>query len=110
MEDDSADLLPVVTFACLVVALLLCLVIALFARPAKAHSFYSAACCSEKDCAPVSAGTVKRTAAGWETPRGGTIPFDDPRVKPTPAPHAGIHLCERPDGSIICIYVPPAGG
>lgn len=88
----------------------LLLAFALFASSAEAHSFYSAACCSDKDCAPVAAGTVKRTGAGWQTPRGGTIPFNDSRVKPTPFPHAGIHLCERPDGSIICIYVPEAGG
>ena len=108
-EDDAGGFI-VVIFVCLMIWAVFITALILFTSPAKAHSFYSAACCSDKDCAPVATGSVKRTGAGWQTPRGGTVPFNDPRVKATPAPFTGVHICERPDGSIICIYVPEAGG
>lgn len=79
-----------------------------FAWPASAHSFYSPACCSEKDCRPLLASEVKRTATGWITPRGHVVGFDDRRVIPTPAPYVGMHICERLDGTVICLYVPEA--
>ncbi len=75
---------------------------------AKAHDWYPWTCCSDRDCRQLAAGELKRDPHGWITPKGIGVPFNDPRIKATPKDHPGVHLCERSDGSVICLYLPEA--
>lgn len=75
--------------------------------PARAHSFYSALCCSDRDCHPVADTDVEATAGGWFVkPTGETIPYSDPKVKPSP--DGRFHLCV-PETLVRCIYTPGMG-
>lgn len=77
---------------------------------AGAHSFYDPRCCSGQDCAPAKPGDVVWTPAGWAIPAmHETVPFSDPRIKPTPPGEPQFHLCVW-HGGLICIYVPGAEG
>jgi hypothetical protein len=71
-----------------------------------AHDWYPWYCCSGIDCRQLQPGELRRGRWGWLTPSGVLVPFGDPRLKVTPREHPGVHLCERPDGSVICLYVP----
>ncbi len=73
---------------------------------ASAHDWYPWSCCSDRDCRQLSPGELRKSATGWLTPRGVVVPFDDSRIKATPREHPGVHLCERSDGSVICLYLP----
>lgn len=98
----------------MLIALVLC---AVATAPAQAHSFYEPGCCSDKDCGPVPFDSVKVTPQGYAVhgADGVTlIPFTDTRVKVTPPedPAQRYHVCRtagRPDGRILCIYVPQGG-
>jgi len=96
---------------------------------ARAHSFYSPECCSNKDCAPIETRHVKITEAGYFV----TIaPGDHPMIKHAPvsftipyakakeSPDGRYHICiteqhVSPDGtaqfgaSMLCFYRPPMG-
>jgi len=73
---------------------------------ASAHEWYPWYCCSGLDCRQLQPGELRRLPTGWLTPHGVVVPFHDPRIKVTPRPHRGVHLCEQPDGSVICLYLP----
>lgn len=107
------------------VAVLLMLMLAIgagviaLARPAAAHSWYDGYCCSDKDCAPVRASTVRATAEGWEiTLAPGDHPmvsepvthfyrYDDTRV--LPSQDDDFHVCLNSWGRVLCLYVPLFG-
>lgn len=73
-----------------------------------AHSFYSAVCCSGKDCAPAPLNTVHWSPAGWQVDETHeTVPFNDPRIRFTPPGQPQFHLCIVPGQSRVrCLYVP----
>ncbi len=78
--------------------------------PAKSHSFYSAYCCNENDCAPVKTDQISRTAKGWFVPETGeTVPYGDARIIQTPSPHVGMHICIY-HGLVRCLYAPESQG
>lgn len=74
---------------------------------ASAHDWYPLECCSQKDCAPVAPGSVKRTPQGWRLPSGHVLPYDDARVKPLPPGRTGVHVCETQDAARrpLCLFI-----
>lgn len=101
--------------------------IALATMPAFAHSWYSSACCSDQDCAPVPSITVTAGRDGWRvrlrpgdhpivtgTPIDATVPYDEA----LPSEDGAFHACVRDQSNarsallepIICLYVPNLGG
>lgn len=80
----------------------------ILATKARAHSFYSIICCSNKDCAPVPDGTIKASAMGWVVPGYGTIPFNSSKIQESPDGH--FHMCVLPSHKtdpLRCLYIPP---
>jgi hypothetical protein len=90
-------------------ALLLMSWIALFqwSQPAVAHSFYDAACCSDRDCAPVHFSTIRERPEGFYVlPQGDFIE----RGKEKYSPDGDWHVCRsETSGKLLCIYVPGRG-
>ncbi len=73
---------------------------------AKAHDWYPASCCSERDChvlAEAKGETVQETADGWRLWDGRTIP----RGRAKLSPDWRFHLCETSAKNIICFFAPP---
>jgi hypothetical protein len=110
-----------VIIACYAMAILC--IIALAALPAFAHSWYSTACCSGEDCAPIARDRVTWTKTGWRVElRQGDhpmlttgdgfveiVPFDEA----LPSLDSDFHACvNRPAPGwqqierVICLYVP----
>jgi hypothetical protein len=72
----------------------------------KAHSWYGAECCSDRDCAPVPVEAVKETPEGFYVlPQGDFVE----RGKEKPSLDGEYHVCRYPSGRLICLYVPPRG-
>lgn len=78
-----------------------------FIQPAQAHSFYDAACCSDKDCAPVHFSTIQEKPEGFYVlPQGDFIE----RGKERFSPDGDWHVCRsETSGRLLCIYVPGRG-
>lgn len=83
------------------------------AKPARAHEWYEAACCSGQDCKPVPDGTVTETDHGVEIKGWGVISETDPRIRWSQDDQD--HLCVRPPGpafygnfaakpKLMCVY------
>ncbi len=73
-----------------------------------AHSWYPIACCSDRDCHPLSEAngqTVEESPAGWKLWDGRIIARGAAKV----SPDQQFHLCETPSKSIICFFAPPGG-
>jgi len=91
----------------LIIAAVLFGLLMLIPTPVKAHEFYSIACCSGDDCAPLPDGTVKVTPLGYEWD-GELFPLSDPRIKVSP--DGKYHGCEyKHVKHKPCLYVPPVG-
>lgn len=81
------------------------LVLAL-ATAAQAHSWYPSECCSDRDCAPVPASTVREAPEGFTIlPQGDFVP----RGKEKFSPDGAYHVCRYPSGGLICLFVPARG-
>lgn len=91
--------------------------------PIWAHSWYSGACCSDKDCAPIPRASVTATNEGYritlgtaDHPMVAGEPVDEivPYDKVLPSQDGDFHACVRPPAPpaittyarIICLYVP----
>lgn len=91
--------------------------------PVYGHSWYSGACCSDKDCAPIPRATVTATNEGYRVTLGTADhpmvagePVDEivPYDKVLPSQDGDFHACIRPPvppamsqiSRIICLYVP----
>ena len=83
----------------------LALLLVLLAPPAAGHSWYPWECCSDQDCAPI-AGVVTELREGYRLPDGLVVPHGDPRIRSSH--DAEFHWCRRPDGALICLFVPVA--
>lgn len=107
-------------------ALFFAFLLLLTTDPARAHSFYTATCCSGRDCAEVPPGTVKWTPDGWLVSpiiklsngmvltKPETVPFNDKRIKlvPLEAGEQGaqsFHICVNEVGKLLCVYKPEGG-
>lgn len=119
MDSDEAGLVADVTFACLFVALVFCLVMGLFARPAKAHEWYDFDCCAMNDCAALEPAAVQESPVGFVvTIRPGShpmwpaakphplvvvYPYRSSKVRPSRDEH--WHVCINATGAPLCLYV-----
>lgn len=83
-----------------------------FGSVTHAHSFYSSACCSGRDCTMAAPGDVTWTPAGYVVKSTGeTIPLTDPRIQHSPPGEPGYRLCVPPyDAKARCLYVPEVEG
>ncbi len=83
--------------------------------PASAHDFYDFACCSDRDCRPISFDDVQVTPRGYRIEATGiVIPFADHRIRMTPVEdhQQRYHLCTTSGtktGHVLCLYVPQGG-
>lgn len=70
--------------------------------PARAHSWYDAACCSERDCHPIP--PLRETPAGyvWNS-------RIVPHAETKPSADNQFHECVNSSGTLLCLYVPPRG-
>lgn len=106
---------PTLLGAALVGLALIAGAVALATRPAAAHSWYDAACCSGQDCAPVETAEIEETPDGYRVV---LEPGDHPLVtrrlerlisKTSPdlrwSHDAGWHVCAS-SARIICLYIP----
>jgi hypothetical protein len=98
------------------------LIALLIVNAASAHSWYEPRCCSDKDCSPLPHTNVRINQDGFVilipgAAKAQMIPFADPRVRmiPSDAPPEDahrFHACTvqgKPDGRILCLYVPQGG-
>jgi hypothetical protein len=67
-----------------------------------AHLFYSAECCSDKDCHPVPCDQVKDLGSGWEW---NGKKFDHAQLRVSPDGYC--HVCIATTAP-RCIYLPPS--
>lgn len=90
--------------------------------PIWAHDWYSGACCSDKDCAPIPREAVTATKEGYRVTLGAgdhpmtTLPLDElvPYDKVLPSEDSDFHACVRasvppsltPINRVICLYEP----
>lgn len=106
-------ILPHSRFMLALFALVL-LVALLVPGPARPHSWYPYRCCSGRDCFEAGPAAIVATHDGWRIESSGeVIPFDDPRVNPTP-PEGGqvFHVCflaADPTARALCLFVPEFG-
>lgn len=70
------------------------------------HSWYDSDCCSDKDCSRAPMAIVEMHD-GYHLADGRTVPYRDPRVRQSA--DSDFHVCQFPDGRIICLYVPGRG-
>lgn len=82
--------------------------------PAEAHDWFSLQCCSGMDCREIPASAVTAAKGGYRidgNPH--VVPYSSPRVKQSPPQAGGAYgLCTvggKPDGAVICLYVPGMG-
>ena len=89
---------------------------------AASHSWYSGACCSDQDCAPIPREAVTATNEGYRITLGAgdhpmtTLPLDEvvPYDNALPSEDSDFHACVRasvppsltPINRVICLYVP----
>lgn len=78
---------------------------------------YPNECCSgHDDCAEIPASAVRGLADGWHVdlpanvhPRGYPVravyPYGDGKIRRSG--DGQFHLCIRPNGEVLCLYVPP---
>lgn len=91
--------------------LLLSALLALLPSIATAHDWYPWECCSDNDCAPIDASTVRETRAGYFIEQNGeTLSYSDKRVRVSP--DGQTHLCTvggMTKGKTLCLFRPPMG-
>lgn len=93
------------------IAIILILIAAYFnaTLPASAHSFYDAACCSNRDCEPISFDSVTESAEGWtvhyQSKQGFPVMAFTPRGKERHSQDGRFHGCAT-STRFLCLYVP----
>lgn len=68
---------------------------------ARAHSWYPASCCSDRDCRPTEAEVVP---GGYQLPNGQVIKQEVAR----PSEDGEFHICEI-NGVFLCFFAPQTG-
>lgn len=81
-----------------------------FTFAASAHSWYDSDCCSNEDCVPVLASTVRETPRGFVyTPISGRscfFPKDSAMQRIRKSKDGEYHVCITKNGVCQCIYKP----
>lgn len=96
----------------------------LMAGPVAAHDWYPRACCSDRDCYPLSFNEVEATPEGWRIKATGeVVPYEEARETP-PEGGGRFFRCSRAgDPSLstlreyldewsvgdLCFWAPPVG-
>lgn len=104
------------TFVAWVAFIVIALGLAAFAwaQPARAHDWFPPSCCSGFDCKVIKPDKVKTTKQGFVIPGNPEIvPYNSPKIRQTPPEGDGdFALCTKggkPDGEVICLYIPTWG-
>jgi len=89
-------------------------VLLLMTQAGAAHDWFPANCCSGHDCKVIEQSQVQTTAQGFQIPGNPEIvPYSSPKIKQTPPEGDGnFALCTedgKPDGAVICLYIPTWG-
>ena len=72
----------------------------------RAHSWYDAICCSDRDCYPLPDNAVRETVGGYSLPETGEmIPHSETRN----GRDERFHICRHATGRRICFYRPYSG-
>ena len=93
------------------IAIILLLIVAYFKAtlPAAAHSWYEPACCSNRDCEPISFDSVTESAEGWtvhyQSKQGFPVMAFMPRGKERHSQDGRFHGCAT-STRFLCLYVP----
>jgi hypothetical protein len=93
------------------IGIILILIVAYFnaTLPAAAHSWYEPACCSSRDCEPISFDSVTESAEGWtvhyQSKLGFPVMAFTPRGKERHSQDGRFHGCAT-STRFLCLYVP----
>lgn len=81
----------------------------LIAEMARAHSWYDAACCSQKDCEPIPDTAVRIESGGYHVRYVGALGFHVDVIVPfneaKPSRDEHYHGCATSD-RFLCLYAP----
>lgn len=79
------------------------------ATVAHSHSWYEPACCSDRDCEPISFDSVTESAEGWtvhyQSKQGFPVMAFMPRGKERHSQDGRFHGCAT-STRFLCLYVP----
>lgn len=78
------------------------------------HDWFPPSCCSGFDCKVIPQSDVRVTAHGFVIPGNPeVVPYNSPKIRQTPPEGDGdFGICTRggkPDGEVICLYIPTWG-
>ena len=92
-------------------AFALCLAALLVCTPegARAHSWYEAACCSERDCVPVEEGVVVEKTDGVHVQGHGILNRMDPRLRMSRDDRDHLCIAQHSSTKLLCVYRKPNG-
>jgi hypothetical protein len=81
---------------------------------ARAHDWFPPNCCSGFDCKVIPQSQVKASKNGFVIPGNPeVVPYSSPKIRQTPPEGDGnFALCTKggkPDGAVICLYIPTWG-
>lgn len=107
-EERAVSLFTIVAWFGLAVFLVISIMALAFASRGYGHDFYSAYCCSGRDCSPAVLGDVQWTPAGYAVQSTKEIvPLNDSRIQYSPPGEPGYRLCIIPGtGKVRCLYIP----
>lgn len=97
-----------IAMVALVFAIIVFILLLAFGGPARAHEWYPISCCSDKDCRALDEAKgewVKEEGKVW-------VLWDGRRKAKSSAgwsPDGKFHLCENPQGDILCLFAPVGG-
>jgi hypothetical protein len=88
--------------------------IILHSGPAWPHDWFPPNCCSGHDCKVIAPDKVQTTRQGFVIPGNPEIvPYSSPKIRQTPPEGDGnFALCTKggkPEGEVICLYIPTWG-
>ena len=93
--------------AVLILVVLAVVLLVLFNRPARAHSWYPQACCGGQDCHAVDDNAVEEYTAGWRITATGEFIARD---KAAQSLDGSYHVCRSPTWKQIrCFFYPYRG-
>lgn len=78
------------------------------------HDWFPPDCCSGFDCREIAPEQVQTTKQGFLLPGNPEIvPYSSPKIRQTPPEGDGAYgLCTKggkPDGDVLCLYIPTWG-
>lgn len=73
---------------------------------AHAHSWYPPICCSERDCASLSPGSVEEGPGGYLIRSTGEF---IPKSEARDGRDEDFHVCRNPAGVRLCFFIPARG-